>query len=145
MARIKIELPDFFPFTTEIPVRITDINYGGHVGNDTILSILHEARVRFFIFYGYTELNLAGAGIIMSDVGIEFKSESFYGENITASVAAENFSRVSFDLFYKLEKKSPDNKMIPVAFAKTGVVAYDYSRKKIVAVPEEIRLKITGQ
>jgi acyl-CoA thioesterase FadM len=43
MARIKIELPQSFSFTCRIPVRITDINYGGHAGNDTVLSIIHEA------------------------------------------------------------------------------------------------------
>jgi acyl-CoA thioesterase FadM len=107
MARIKIGLPGKFSFTTSIPVRITDINYGGHVGNDTILSILHEARARFLSHHGYTELNLAGVGMIMSDVGIEFKNELFYGEEIIASVAAGEFSKVSFELFYKLEKKQP--------------------------------------
>jgi len=46
MARIKIEIPDKFIYKTEIPIRITDINYGGHLGNDSLLSIIHEARVR---------------------------------------------------------------------------------------------------
>jgi len=34
MQRIKIDLPEFFSFTTPIKIRITDLNYGGHVGND---------------------------------------------------------------------------------------------------------------
>ena len=46
MARIKLTLPERFPFTTTIPIRITDLNYGGHVGNDTVLALLHEARVQ---------------------------------------------------------------------------------------------------
>ena len=78
MARIKIKPPQQFSFSAEIPVRITDLNYGGHVGNDTILSILHEARAQFLRYHGYSELNLHGVGLIMSDVGIEFKSELFY-------------------------------------------------------------------
>ena len=60
MARIKIELPEIFSFTTTIPIRITDLNYGGHVGNDTILSIIHEARMQFLKNAGYTELDLEG-------------------------------------------------------------------------------------
>jgi len=144
MSRIKIDLPETFSFSTTIPVRITDINYGGHVGNDTILSVLHEARAQFFKHFGYKELDLAGVGIIMSDVAIEFKKELFYGDIIKASVAAGEFSRVSFELFYKLEKIASDGTIVPVAFAKTGVVTYDYSQKKIAAVPKEVRLKITG-
>ncbi|MGN6400032.1 MAG: hypothetical protein ACTHMD_06240 [Flavisolibacter sp.] len=54
MARIKINLPENFFFNAAIPIRITDLNYGGHVGNDTILSLLHEARVQFLNHFHYT-------------------------------------------------------------------------------------------
>lgn len=144
MSRARIQLPEKFSFSTNIPVRITDINYGGHVGNDTILSILHEARARFFTHYGYSELNLAGVGSILSDVTVEFKNELFYGDELKAFVTAGEFSRVSFDLFYKLEKNGPGNKSIPVVFARTGIVTYDYSKKKVMVVPEEVQLKISG-
>src|ERR1700749_2078266 len=104
MPKTKLVLPTHFSFTTEIPVRITDLNYGGHVGNDSILSIIHEIRVQFLRSHGYTELNLNGTGLIMADGTIEFPSELFYGDVLRASVTASEFSRVSFDLYYKLEK-----------------------------------------
>jgi acyl-CoA thioester hydrolase len=141
MPRNRLLLPERFPFTTEIPVRITDLNYGGHVGNDSILSLIHEIRVQFLRHSGYEEFNIAGAGLIMTDVAIEFKNELFYGDIIWASVAATEFSRVGFELFYKLEKKSGD-KMISVAFARTGMICYDYSAKKIVSVPKEVCTKL---
>ena len=53
MARIKLTLPERFLFSASIPVRITDLNYGAHVGNDTILSLMHEARVQFLRLFGY--------------------------------------------------------------------------------------------
>src|ERR1044071_4847522 len=137
MSRIKIQLPENFDFSTLIPVRITDINYGGHVGNDTILSILHEARVQFLNHYGYSELTLGGAGLIMSDVCIEFKNELFYGDVIIASVTASEFSKVAFGIYYKLEKQINDKKIL-IAIAKTGMVCYDYVNKKIVQVPQEV-------
>jgi acyl-CoA thioesterase FadM len=142
MARIKIDLPEKFSFTTNIPVRITDINYGGHVGNDTILAIIHEARAQYFAKFGFGELNMAGVGIIMSDAAIEFKNELFYGEQIIASVTAGDFSKVGFDIFYKLEKKSAEGLSVAVAFAKTGIVCFDYTNKKIVAVPQEVQQKL---
>jgi acyl-CoA thioester hydrolase len=145
MARIKIDLPERFDFTIEIPVRITDINYGGHVGNDTILSILHEARARFFKHHFYDELNLAGAGTILSDVAIEFKNELFYGDIILASVTAAGFTKVAFELYYKLERKTPEGKLLLAAVAKTGVVTYDYSQKKIVPVPAEVPGKLMSR
>jgi acyl-CoA thioesterase FadM len=144
MARIKIDLPSKFLFTTTIPVRITDVNFGGHVGNDTILSLVHEARAQFFTHCGYTELDFAGAGTIMSDVAIEYKNQTYYGDKIIASVAVGEITRVAFDLFYKLEKKSPDGHLISVAFAKTWMVCYDYDLKKVIMIPEEAVKKITN-
>ena len=144
MARIKIDLPAKFPFTATIPVRITDINFGGHVGNDTILSIVHEARAQFFTHCGYTELDFAGAGTIMSDVAIEYKNQIYYGDSILASVAVGEITKVAFDLFYKLEKRSAEGKLIPVAFAKTWMVCYDYDKKKVAAIPDKAIEKIKG-
>ena len=146
MARIKIELPPTFSFSCQIPVRITDINYGGHAGNDAVLSIIHEARMQFLESMGYTEMEFAGAGMIMSDVAIEFKNELFYGDIVIASVVTGEISRIGFDLVYKLEtlRTENDNKKILVVAAKTGMVCYDYKKKKIVSIPAEARVKLAG-
>jgi len=142
MARIKIELPEKFVFTTEIPVRITDLNYGSHVGNDTILSLIHESRMQLLSSYGYTsELKINGVGLIMTDVGIEFKGELFYADRVIASVAIGEVSKAGFELYYKLEKgNSPDRTL--VAIAKTGMLCFDYGKRKIVPIPEELRTKL---
>lgn len=141
MARVKVALPAQFPFSTVIPIRITDLNYGGHVGNDAVLSIIHEARMQFLAHYGYSEMHFEGVGLIMADVAIEFKHEAFYGDSIIASVAASDLGKVTFDIYYKLEKKDGD-KIIPVAYAKTGMVCFDYGQKKVVPVPNSIPARL---
>jgi acyl-CoA thioesterase FadM len=138
MARTKIELPERFDFSTKIPIRITDLNYGGHVGNDTVLSLIHEARVQFLKSHGYEELDLEGVGLIMSDVGIEFKAELFYRDVVTAFVSAANFSRSGFDLFYKLIRDETT-----VAIAKTGMVCYNYDIRKVVSIPVQAKEKLS--
>ena len=139
MARIRVSLPDEFSFSTLIPIRITDVNYGGHVGNDTILTLLHEARVQYFSSLGLSELDFAGVGLIMSDVGIEFKNELFYGTVIRAFVGVTETSRAGFDICYKLVRA--DSAQV-IAVAKTGMVCFDYSAKKVVAIPAEAMAKI---
>ena len=143
MPRIKLELPEHFSFHTTIPIRITDINYGGHAGNDSMLSIIHEARIQFLQQQGYDEKNFAGIGLIMSDVAIEFKKELFYGDVVEIAVTATAFERVSFDIFYKLDTLR-NGKNITVAVAKTGMVCFDYTTKKITPVPEEARRKLVA-
>jgi acyl-CoA thioesterase FadM len=140
MARISVELPSSFLFSCTIPVRITDLNYGGHVGNDTILSLIHEARMQFLQSFGYSEKNIGGVGMIMGDVSIVFKNELFYGDTVRAHVAVADISRATFDLVYKLEKEQ-DGKIVDVAHAKTGMVCFDYDKNRPVALPDEVSAK----
>lgn len=131
MARIQIELPEKFVFTAQIPVRITDLNYGNHLGNDALLSILHEARVQLLQHYGFTEKNVDGTGLIMSDVAIQYKAEAFYNDVIEIKMQVTDIGRVGFDIIYYLSVKDR-----VIAIAKTGMVCYDYTLRKIVKVPD---------
>lgn len=140
MARIYIDLPASYIFSCTIPVRITDLNYGGHVGNDTILSLVHEARMQFLQNSGYSEKDLGGVGLIMGDVAIAFKNELFYGDQLRVHVAVTEISRIGFDLIYKLEKEK-DGKMIDVAHAKTGMICFDYEKRKVAALPQAVKEK----
>jgi acyl-CoA thioester hydrolase len=137
--RIRLQLPEQFSFHTTIPIRITDVNYGGHVGNDSILSLIHEARLQYLNSFGYTEMELEGVALIMSDAAIEFKSELFYGDQLKVYITVSNYSKVSFDLFYKLVNS--ENEKIIVT-AKTGMVCYDYKNKKVTTVPETVKMKL---
>lgn len=135
-----MEVPSSFSFHTTIPIRITDVNYGGHVGNDSILSILHEVRVQFLKKFGCDEKNFFGVGLIMNDVAIEFKRELFYGDTIHAALTVCGFEKVSFDIFYKLEVMA-NEKLTTAALAKTGMVCFNYDTKRVAAVPEEAKKK----
>ncbi|MEP6615443.1 MAG: thioesterase family protein [Ginsengibacter sp.] len=137
MSKIKIGLPASFIRSFKIPVRITDLNYGDHVGNDSIVSIIHESRAQFLQAYHCTELDIGGAGLIMANLQIEFRKEIFYPSLLQVSIGAGNISKASFDLFYKLSVNEVNS--IDVAYAQTGMVAYDYGNKKVVAIPLEFR------
>ena len=136
MARIKIDLPDAEIGSATVPIRITDINYGNHVGNDAFVSIIHEARIQWLRLHDYSEMNFAGTGLIMSDLAIEFKQESFYGDIVNIALFAGEISRVSFELYYQLSTLRGD-KQILLAKAKTGMICFDYNSKKTVSIPEK--------
>lgn len=137
MARIKLDIPESFIANFTIPIRIADINYGNHVGNDAFVSIIHEARMQWLQLHGYTELKIETIGLIMSDLAFEFKAESFYGDMIEVKMAIKDITRVSFDLYYQLSTKRNDT-LVLLAIAKTGMVCYDYSAKKVASIPEKL-------
>lgn len=132
MARIKLELPENFPFDTELRVRITDVNYGGHMGNDALLGLLHEARVRFLAHHGLTELDIGGAGIIIADSVIVYQSEAFSGETLVIAVTVTDFNPYGCDFVYRVTEKASGRE---VARAKTGIVFFDYRQRTVQPVP----------
>ena len=139
MPRIKIEIPEKFIFKTEILIRITDINYGGHLGNDSLLSIIHEARVRFLKHLDYSESDVEGNGIIMIDAGVQYKSEGFYGDELLVEIAVNDFTGIGCDFVYRIRNKNILNE---IALAKTGIVFFNYDKRKTASVPPEFKKKI---
>jgi acyl-CoA thioester hydrolase len=139
MSRIKIELPEMFIFKTEIPIRITDINYGGHLGNDSLLSIIHEARLRFLSHLGYSESNVEENGIIMIDSAVQYKSEGFYGDELLVEIVVNDFTCIGCDFVYRLTNK---NSKKEIAIAKTGIVFFNYEKRKTAPVPPQFKKKI---
>jgi acyl-CoA thioester hydrolase len=143
MARIRIELPKRCIGTFEIPVRITDINYGNHVGNDSLVAIIHEARMQFLQQHNFTEMDVCGTSLIMNELIVEFKNEAFYKDIPEVKIFAGEISKVSFELFYSLS--AVRNKIsILIANAKTGMVCFNYKEKKVMSVPEELKKILTG-
>ncbi|MEH6650227.1 MAG: thioesterase family protein [Motiliproteus sp.] len=138
MARIKIEMPDHFISSIKLPVRISDINYVGHLSNDAVLSMVHEARVQFLKQYHYEEMNIEGLGLILTDSAIVYKAEAFYGEQIQIDVAIGDFNKYGCDIFYLFSNK---NTAVEIAHAKTGIVFFDYELRKVSAVPAGFKAK----
>lgn len=136
MARIKLAIPAQKIFSTEITVRITDINYGNHVGNDAFVQLIHEARVQWLSSNNYTELNIEGASLIMADLAVEYKAESFYGDVLQIEITVGEISRAGFELYYEITTTRA-GKNILIAKAKTGLVSFNYEEKKVRELPSK--------
>jgi len=141
MARIKILLPAAFPLTVVLPVRITDLNYGGHLGNDALLSLLHEARVQLLTYAGLAELDAATKlGVIMADVAIEYRGEAFYGDVLHIQLAATEPHKYGFDVAYWVKNQAGKE----IARAKTGLLLFDYNTRKLRPMAEELRQRLAA-
>jgi acyl-CoA thioesterase FadM len=141
MGRIKLEMPALYSFRTELTVRITDINYGGHLGNANVLALMHEARVRFLKTFGYSEINVEGYGTIMLDSVVIYKAQAFAGDMLQIEVAAGDFSRLGCDIFYRITNKESGAEVV---LAKTGIAIFDYASQKRVSPPDTFIKKLGG-
>ena len=139
MPRVKVALPDTFAFATEIPVRITDLNYGGHLGNDALLGLLHEARVQFLRQLGVGEYEAATkTGFIMVDVAVEYKAEAFHGDVLRVQMAGTDPNKYGFDVVYHVHNQAGKE----VARAKTGLLCFDYNTRKLRPLPAELAAQV---
>lgn len=138
MARIQIPLAEHYPFSTEIPLYLSHINYGGHLDNALLLTVVSEARVRYFQSLGYSELNVEGVGIVIVDAAVQYRSEAFHGEVMVVRVAASDFGSKGCDLSWVMHERDSGRE---VARGKTGIVFFDYAARRVVAVPQNFRLR----
>lgn len=142
MGRVKIEVSGKFLTRLSIPVRITDINYGNHTGNDSLVGILHEARAAWLKQHGFTELDINGTGLILSELLVNFKKESIYGDTLEIELFASEITKKSFELYYVVNTNRM-GETLEIAIAKTTMISYDYEFKKVIEIPDALAMLLT--
>jgi len=136
MPRLQLTPRSAYHFSTGLVVRVTDLNYGGHLGNDRLLALLHEARVSFLAEHGWSEFNCAGAGLIMTDAAIQYRGEAFAGDLLDIEVTPGEATRTGFRFYYRITRRGDQ---AIVAVAETGMACFDYQRRRVAPLPEAVR------
>lgn len=136
MARIVFDLPESFGFRTELQIYISHVNYGGHLDNAQLLSLVSEARLRFFRSLGYSEGDVQGLATVVGDMLAQYKSEAFHGETLRVEMTPQDFNRYGFDLVFRMTEVASGRE---VARGKTGVVFIDRALRKPAPIPETVR------
>jgi acyl-CoA thioester hydrolase len=139
MGRVEIELPERFPYAVELEVRVTDLNYGNHLGNDAVLALVHEARRRYIRSLGYDEIGADGLGFVVADAAVIYRAQAFYADRLRIEVAAGDFGSRSCVFFFRVSNAA-DGRV--VAEARTGMVSFDFSAQKAVSMPAGLRAKL---
>ena len=130
MTKNILPTPSPILFETKIPIQISHINYGNHVGNDTMVSLLNEARVRFLKNFHHSELNIEGSALMIKNLEVAYKKEVFYGDVLDVAIGIGDIEKARVDLLYVAH-----NHHAEVCRAKTTLVFIDPKTKKVVAPP----------
>ncbi len=119
-------------------VRIGDINYGGHMGNDKALLLFHDARLYFLGQYGFAENDIGGPGLILGDAHVYFKKEVFREDELKVNIHIEDLYSFSFVMHYTVMRDEEE-----VMHGSTKLIAFDYDRRKVVKIPDTFVDSIT--
>ncbi|MDP1933108.1 MAG: thioesterase family protein [Gammaproteobacteria bacterium] len=141
MPRIKINMPEEFIFTMRYPVGISDLNYARHLNSVAMVHIVHEARLQFLANLGFTEANVFGHGMVVTDLAVDYRSESFANDVLVIDVGLGRFNRYGFDICFQITNSALDR---VVCNAKMGVVFFDFDKHKIALIPKAFR-EMLGQ
>jgi len=137
MARVEIELPGTFAFTTELPLRVDDLNYGGHLGNDRVLTLAQEVRVRWLASHGLGELDVGGgAGLIMTEAAVLYRAEGRYGMVLRGELAVGEVRTRTFELLHRFTDAATGEE---IARVRTRLCCFDYRARRLVSLPEGLR------
>ncbi len=139
MARIQFPLPERFVFATQLPIYISHVNQGGHLDNAQLLTLVSEARVRFFKSLGWRESDVAGCPIVVGDLVAQYKSEGFHGETMRVRMVPQDFNRYGFDLVYCMDCVDTGRE---VARGKIGIVFIHRATRKPAPVPEAFSARL---
>lgn len=129
-----------FEFVMPYKVRITDINYGGHVANSAVLDFFQEARIAYLNkLGGYSELDIGGGcGIILPEAHVRYRAEMFHGDELLIGVRVRDLSRSSFKMEYRIERGDE-----VTAEGETALVCFDYQQRKPRRLDADFRDKVT--
>jgi acyl-CoA thioester hydrolase len=133
VPRIKLSEQRFYEFQAQFQVEPQHINDGGHLGNDSLISLVGDARAHLFHTLGLSELNLGygQTGIIIADLIVNYKAEAFLSDQLLIETHVGEIMKKGFRIFHRVTRGS---KLI--ALVETGCVTYDYREKKPASIPD---------
>ncbi len=138
MARLHLDFPeDQFYYSTPMTVRVTDINGANHLGNDSMISMISEARARFLYEYGVKETGGDRIGIIVTDLATTYRAEAHAHDQLLFEVGVMDFNKYGGDIIFRVTR--PRDKKL-VAVAKYGFVFFNYQTSQVMPMPEEFRV-----
>ena len=133
MSRLKLKALESYQFESSAKIRVSDLNYGNHLGNDALVSLIHNARVELLSKHGFSELNIGQekVGIIMSGLQVQYRAEGFLHDTLTIQSDFTEFSKSFFKACHLVMRKDT-----VIALVECDFTAFNYSTRKIASIPE---------
>ena len=133
MPRVTLKACERYEFSHRLTVRTTDLNYAGHLGNEALLGLVHEARSRLMADLGFdtTRIKQTGLGLVIADLVVNFKAEAFAHDRLDIESHIGEIGEKSFRLFHRLCRNGE-----VIAFVETGILAFDYQARTVTQLPD---------
>lgn len=141
MPRVKLSDLSAYPYQIELGVRVTDINYGGHLGYDRLLGLAHEARIHLLEQLGASELDLGDGrtGVVAVDLQVLYQGLAFRGDRLRFEIGIAELRSTSFRLAHRVRRASDGGE---IARLEICLAAYDAAAQRPTVLPEAFRARV---
>ena len=132
-------------FSTEINVQVSHLNYGNHLGYDSLLSLLQEARLRWLktINPSSSEIDIENnVGWMVKEVHLVYKSGANHGDELKINLSVSNQTKIGFILEHEVENKT-SGKIL--CYGTILLVCFDFNKGKPSRIPGILRAVITKE
>ena len=141
MERVKLDFPaEAIIHRHPLTVRVTDMNYGRHLGHDALVSLLHEARIQAFAALDLPEWDMYGYPSIVADLAVQYQSEARWPEALIIETAVPEPQGKALTVYQRVLTR--DDKRI-VATARINQLLIDLKAGRPVEVPAQVKQALT--
>ncbi|WP_075881570.1 acyl-CoA thioesterase [Vreelandella massiliensis] len=142
MERVKLDFPaEALIHRHPLAVRVTDMNYGRHLGHDALVSLLHEARLQAFLALDLPEWDMAGYPSVVADLTVQYQSEAHCPDRLVVETAVPILRGKALTVYHRVRKQDSDQ---VVATARLNVLLIDPALGRPVAVPNAVTQALLG-
>lgn len=121
-------------YETEYKVIVSDINYGGHMGNERALIIFQQTRMEWLNSIGYDETNIEGKGMIQLESHVYYLKEIFLGKILRCRITNIEPEKITFNINYEIINQKGETAIK----GSTKMAVFDYEKKRVSRIPQEL-------
>lgn len=137
MERVKLDFPaEAIIHRHPLTVRVTDMNYGRHLGHDALVSLLHEARIQAFAALDLQEWDMYGHPSVVADLAVQYQSEARWPDALIIETAVPEPQGKALTIYQRIRKS--DSQQL-VATARVNQLLIDLATGRPAEVPEQVK------
>lgn len=137
MERIKLDFPaEAVIHRHTLTVRVTDMNYGRHLGHDALVSLLHEARTQAFAALDLPEWDIHGHPSVVADLAVQYHSEARWPDALIIATAVPEPQGKALTIYQRIYQAESQQL---VATARVNQLLVDIATGRPVEVPGQVK------
>jgi acyl-CoA thioesterase FadM len=122
---------------------MSEINAGNHLGNNTLISLISDARTLFLCHLGMPPEDVGNSrnATLITDLATLYKAPAYFNDQLLIEVGVMDLNRYGGDFIYRVTRQRD---ACVIALAKNGFVFFDFVASKVVEIPTDFRERFSA-